>query len=188
MTEPRMTEPRMREPRMTEPADSRSRLWRRLALAAGLGLGVGIVVLLTSGASGADLPPELCVGVGMATAVLAQLTREAAADPQPPPELIERPAPGGGEYLSRLRQLERRLEAATRDGSKYDRNVRPMLARLAAERLRQKYGIDPRSQPLQAREVLGEQLWSLMTPPPEPSSPASSHAELSMLLDLIEAL
>jgi hypothetical protein len=124
----------------------------------------------------------------MATAVLVQLTRETAAGPQPPPELIERPAPAGGEYLSRLRQLERRLEAATRDGSKYDRNVRPMLARLATERLRQKYGIDPRSQPVQAREVLGEQLWSLMTPPPEPSSPASSHAELSMLLDQIEAL
>ena len=173
---------------MTEPAGWRSRLWLRLALAAGLGSGVGIAVLLTAIASGSDLPPELCAGVGMATAVLVQLVRETAAGPQPPPELFEQPAPGGGEYLSRLRQSARRLEAACRDGSKYDRNVRPMLARLATERLRQKYGIDPRSQPIQAREVLGEQLWSLTMAPPTPSSPASSHAQLSTLLDQIEAL
>lgn len=173
---------------MTEPAGRRSRLWLRLALAAGLGLGIGIAVLLAAVASGAAPPPELCAGVGMATAVLVQLVRETAAGPQPLPELIEQPAPAGGEYLARLRQAERRLEAACRDGSKYDRNVRPMLARLATDRLRQKYGIDPRSQPVQAREVLGEQLWSLMTAPPAPSSPASSHTQLSTLLDQIEAL
>lgn len=173
---------------MTEPAGWRARLWLRLALAAGLGLGVGLAVLLVGNASGADPPAELCAGVGMVTAVLAQLVRETTAGPQPPLELLEQPAPGGGEYLSRLRQSERRLEAACRDGSKYDRNVRPMLARLATERLRQKYGIDPRSQPVQAREVLGEQLWSLTTAPPAPSSPASSHAQLSTLLDQIEAL
>ncbi|MEO6503318.1 MAG: hypothetical protein ABIQ09_15590, partial [Jatrophihabitantaceae bacterium] len=156
---------------MTEPAGWRSRLWLRLAVAAGLGSGIGIAVLLAAVAAGADPPPQLCVGIGMATAVLVQLVRETAAGPQPP-EFAEQPAPAGGEYLSRLRQSERRLEAASRDGSKYDRNVRPMLARLVTERLRQKYGIDPGSQPVQAREVLGEQLWSLTTPPPAPSSPA----------------
>ncbi|MEO7260074.1 MAG: hypothetical protein ABI047_02240 [Jatrophihabitantaceae bacterium] len=174
---------------MAEPAGPRSRLWPRLLLAAGLGLGAGVLVLLTSLALGVvDPRPELYVGVGVAVAVLLQLVRETAADPQLSAELAEPTAPAGGEYLSRLRQLERRLEAASRDGSKYDRNVRPVLAKLATDRVRQRYGIDPRNQPIQAREVLGEQLWSLTIAPAEPASPAPSHAELSTLLSLIEAL
>ena len=172
---------------MAEPAGRRSRLGLRLLLAAVFGLALGLAVLMTSAASGGDLRPELCAGVGMAAAVLVQLVRETAADPQPLPP-VESSAPAGGDYFATLRQLERRLEAASRDGSKYDRNVRPVLARLATERLRQKYGIDPRRQPVQAREALGEQLWSLTIAPPEPASPAPSHAELSTLVALIEAL
>jgi hypothetical protein len=173
---------------MAEPAGGRPGLGLRLALAAGLGLGVGIVVLLVSLASGAHPPPALCVGTGLAVALLVQLVRETAAGPPPAPESFEPPAALGGQYLSRLRQSERRLEAASRDGSKYDRNVRPVLARLAIERLRQKYGIDPGRQPIQAREVLGEQLWSLTIAPPAPASPPPSHAQLSALVDQIEAL
>ncbi|HEX8304978.1 MAG TPA: hypothetical protein VF612_08870 [Jatrophihabitans sp.] len=173
---------------MAERPGRRSRLWFRLALAAALGLGLGIAVLLSSAASGGNLRPELCAGVGVAVAVLIQLVRETAADPQPPAEAVEPPLWPGGDYFAKLRQLERRLEAASRDGSKYDRNVRPVLARLATERLRQKYGIDPRRHPVQAREVLGEQLWSLTIAPPGPASPAPSHAELSTLVTLIEAL
>lgn len=173
---------------MAELAGRRSRLWVRLALAGALGLGLGIAVLLSAAASGGNFRPELCAGVGVAAAVLVQLVRETAAHPQSLPEAVEQPLRPGGDYFARLRQLERRLEAASRDGSKYDRNVRPVLARLASERLRQKYGIDPRRQPVQAREVLGEQLWSLTIAPPAPASPAPSHAELSTLIALIEAL
>lgn len=170
---------------MAEPAD---RLWRRLTLAAGLGLAAAAAVLLTSNAVGAHPRPELVLGAGAAIAVLAQLVRETAADPQPLSEQVEPPTPADAEYFSRLRQLERRLEAASRDASKYDRNVRPALARLATERLRQRYGIDPRKQPVQARQVLGEQLWSLTIEPAAPASTAPSHAQLSTLLSLIEAL
>lgn len=173
---------------MAEPAGRRFRLWRRLALAAAIGLGLGIAVLPFNTALGGTLRPELCIGVAAAAAVLVQLVRETAADPQPPPEYTEPPPEPGGAYLARLRQLERRLEAASRDGAKYDRNVRPVLAQLAVERLRQKYGINPHGHPVQAREVLGEQLWSLTKAPPEPASPAPSHAELSTLVALIEAL
>jgi hypothetical protein len=173
---------------MADPPRRPSRLWRRLVLAAGVGLGFGLAVLLTSTAGGGDLRPELCAGVGMAAAVLAQLVRETAAEPQPLPLATEPSVQTGGNYFVKLRQLEHRLEAASRDGSKYDRNVRPLLARLAVERLRQKYGIDLRSQPVQAREVLGEQLWSLTIAPPEQAGPAPSHTELSTLVALIEAL
>jgi hypothetical protein len=171
---------------VVEPAGRRFGL--RLLLAAVLGLALGLAVLLANAASGGELPAQLCAGAGVAAAVLAQLVRETATDPQPPPEPTEPPPPAGAEYLAKLRQLERRLEAASRDGSKYERNVRPVLARLATERLRQKYGIDPRRQPVQAREALGEQLWSLTMAPPEPAGRAPSQAELSTLVALIEGL
>ena len=173
---------------MAERAGRPSRLWLRLLVAGALGLVLGVAALLATAASGGTLRPELCAGVGVAGAVLVQLVRETSPDPQLPLEPAEAPSAGGGEYLARLRQLERRLEAASRDGSRYDRNVRPLLARLATERLRQKYGLDPRRHPVQAREVLGEQLWSLTIAPPEPASPAPSYAQLRTLVDLIEAL
>jgi hypothetical protein len=170
-----------------------SRLGLRLLVAAGLGLAAGIVVLVIGAAAGSELSPELCVGIGVAAAVLVQLVRETAADPEPPPELLEPTEPAGfpmagNDYLSRLRQLERRLEAASSDGSKYDRNVRPVLARLASDRLRQKYGIHPGRQPAQAEQVLGEQLWSLTIAPTAQTSPAPSQAELFALVARIEAL
>lgn len=166
-----------------------SRLSLRLLLAAGLGLVAGIAVLAIGTAAGSELPPELCLGIGLAAVLLVQLVRETAADPEPLPdvgELVEPPV--GNDYLSRLRQLERRLEAASSDGSKYDRNVRPVLARLASDRLRQKYGIVAGRQPAQARQVLGEQLWSLTIAPTGQTSPAPSYAELSALVARIEAL
>jgi hypothetical protein len=164
-----------------------SGLARRLLLAAGLGLAGGVAVLLAAAAGGTELPPELCAGIGVAAAVLVQLVRETAADPQPVPASFEPETPGNA-YLSQLRQLERRLEAASTDGSKYDRNVRPLLARLATDRLRRRYGIHPGLQPAQARHLLGEQLWSLTIAPQAEDSPPLSHAELSALVTRIEAL
>jgi hypothetical protein len=169
-------------------ARSPSGLPLRLLLAAGLGLAAGLAVLLAATASNAEPPPELCAGIGVAVALLVQLVRETAADPQPLPAPTEPAEAPGNAYLSQLRQLERRLEAASTDGSKYDRNVRPVLARLATERLRQRYGIHPGRQPLEARQVLGEQLWSLTIAPPAQDSPAPSYAELSALVARIEAL
>ncbi len=165
-----------------------SRLGLRLLVASGLGLAAGLAVLVIGAAADSELSPQLCAGIGVAAAVLVQLVRETAADPHEPPDLAELAEPAGNDFLSRLRQLERRLEAASSDGSKYDRNVRPVLARLASERLRQKYGIHPARQPAQARQVLGEQLWSLTIAPTAQASPAPSYAELTALVARIEAL
>lgn len=170
-----------------EPARWLSRLEIRLALAAVAGLIGGVAVLVAGTTLGGDLPAPLCLGIGVAAAVLIQLVRETAVEPEPW-EPTQQFVPERSEYTARLRQLERRLEAATRDGSKYDRNVRPMLARLTADRLRQKYGIDPGRHPDRAREVLGERLWALMTAPSGHAGPAPSQAQLSELVDAIEAL
>jgi len=170
---------------MARPA---SRLTRRLLVAAGLGLAGGLAVLLGAAASGTRLAPELCAGIGVVGALLVQLVRELAADPPPAPQPVEPAEEPGNAYFSSLRQLERRLEAASTDGSKYDRNVRPVLARLATERLRRRYGIHLDRQPTEARQVLGDQLWSLTIDPSVQESPARSHAELSALVARIEAL
>ncbi len=169
-------------------ASAPSRPAPRLLLAAGLGLAAGVVVLLAAAAAGTELRPELCAGIGMASVVLVQLVRETAVGPLAPTEFFEPPEESSNAYLSRLRQLEHRLEAASADGSKYDRNVRPMLARLATDRLRQRYGIHPDRQPQQARQVLGEQLWSLTISPTAQDNPAPSYAELSALVARLEAL
>jgi hypothetical protein len=167
-------------------AERSDRLWRRLAAAAVIGLMIGIVVLLASVATGADLRPQLYVGLGITTGLLVQLVRETVSEPQQPDHL-EPPERAGNDYLNKLRQFARRLEAASRDGSKYERNVRPALARLATERLRRRYGIDWAKQPVQAKEVLGEQLWSL-TITTASAVPAPSHAQLSALAARIEEL
>ena len=146
-----------------------------------------MAVLLVGRAVGAGPDARLSLGVSVAIAVLAQLVRETAAEPQPPAPLPEPAAPGSAEYLARLRQLQRRLEAASRDGSKYDRNVRPLLVRLATDRVRLKHGIDVTRQPGRARELMGEQLWLLISTPAA-AGPGPSRAQLSALLDSIEAL
>lgn len=170
------------------PTGRLSRLQNRIALAAAIGLIGGLAVLPILRVVDAHPDKRLFIGLCVAAAVLAQLVRETAAEPErlePAPAQLP---PGRSEYFARLRQLERRLEAASRDGSKYDRNVRPLLARLAADRLRQKYGIDAGRQPVRAKEVLGDQLWSLMVEPPAQGSAAPSQAQLSALVAAIEAL
>jgi hypothetical protein len=164
-----------------------SRLQNRLLLAAAVGLVGGLALPAAAAALEAHLNSWLCVGIGVAGAVLIQLVRETAAEPQAVEFPLQRIVADRSEYFARLRQLEHRLEATSWDGSKYDRNVRPVLARLAAERLRQKYGIDVQRQPQRAREVLGDQLWSLMVDI-QTASPPQSQARLSALVAAIEAL
>ncbi len=173
---------------MAEPARWHDRLELRLALAALLGLLVGVLALLSSLAAHPRPRPELCIGISVVAVVLIQCVRETAGEPAPAEWQPESPPADSAAYLARLRQLERRLEGASRDGAKYDRNVRPVLVRLATERLRQKYGIDPRRQPARAREVLGDQLWLLMSAPTPQAGPAPSRAQLSALVEAIQAL
>ena len=92
------------------------------------------------------------------------------------------------EYSVRLRQLERRLQAANIDGTKFDWSLRPLLARLATERLRQQHAITIRREPEAARAMLGEQLWQMISRQPDQPSPPLSKRQLTALVEAIEAL
>jgi hypothetical protein len=96
--------------------------------------------------------------------VIVQLVRIGIADVLPPMVVTE-PESGTPEYFVRLRQLERRLELATRDSADFDWSLRPMLAQLAADRLNHRHGILFMTQPVRAREIVGEELWEIMRPP-----------------------
>jgi hypothetical protein len=98
---------------------------------------------------------------------------------------VELRTPG---YAVRLRQLERRLQAASVDGAKFDWGLRPLLAQLVIERLRHRHAITIRREPDAARAMLGEQLWQMINGRPDEPSPALSRQQLTALIEAIEAL
>jgi hypothetical protein len=86
-----------------------------------------------------------------------------------PPSLPKRrrgPAANGGRppdaLRAAVRRWERNLDRAHSDPDRYARNVLPVLAELADERLRLRHGITRASDPRRARELLGDPLWAAL--------------------------
>ncbi len=188
---PAVAEPAGRPVERESPARAfrtNTRLWRAVGSYALLGLLVGLAILLISHALGAEPSPVLCLGLPAALAAVAQLLR-ATVNEMVPVESRPEPAPASTtEYFVRLRQLERRLEGASTDGTKFAWNVRPVLAQLAAERLRHRHAIIIRRDPERARAMLGEQLWQIVTSPPNAPGTAQNLEQLSRLVASIERL
>ena len=66
-------------------------------------------------------------------------------------------------------RLARRSRAGSRDPDRFDLRVRPVLTGLADHALRRRHGVDLRSQPERARELLGDSLWqTIRTAPATP--------------------
>lgn len=163
----------------TEPA-----LWRSVGRGAAVGLLIGLVIELIGTLSHAQPSPVLVIGTPVACLALLQLVRASVAE-MPPSEPVTAPSASTPEYFVRLRQLERRLDRASRDPLNFEWTLQPMLAQLAAERLRYKHGINLHREPDQAREVVGEQLWQIMTTPPNtPTQRVNPHR----LRELVEAI
>ena len=109
----------------------------------------------------------------------------ARVEPAPPAFPVrERPAP-------RPVPTDRRLSALTwllRDAISprgWDSGLRPHLARLTADRLRELHGVDVSADPERARTLLGEELWALTTQ----TTPAPrTHRDLVRLIERIESL
>ncbi|MFL6164140.1 MAG: hypothetical protein ACJ74U_18210 [Jatrophihabitantaceae bacterium] len=163
----------------TEPA-----LWRSVGRGAALGLAIGAALELICLLSHIPSSPVLILGMPVAGLALLQLVRSSISE-TPPPEPVTQPIVIRPEYFVRLRQLERRLDSASRDPSNFDWVVRPMLAELAADRLKYKHGINFHREPAKAREVVGEQLWQIMiTSPDTPIQPVSP----ARLRELVQAI
>lgn len=164
---------------MTDPA-----LWRSVGKGADVGLAVGLAIELIGVLGHSHPSPVLVIGTPVACLALLQLVRASVVE-MPAPDPVMTPGVSTPEYFVRLRQLERRLDRASRDPFQFEWTVQPMLAQLAAERLRHKHGINMNHEPIQAREVVGEQLWQIMTTSPStPSQPGTPHR----LRELVEAI
>lgn len=127
--------------------------------------------------------PDLCVIAGLAVAGCARLARLVVPPPDPVLPLPDQSPRGDGLLL--LTGLESRLSWGAADADRFRDRVRPLLVGLAADRLRIRHGIDPDTDPEQARAILGEPLWQLRTAPPTRSP---SRAELTALVTALERI
>jgi hypothetical protein len=116
---------------------------------------------------------------------LVRATQHQMSLPEPEPVGVATRTAG---YAVRLRQLERRLHAASVDGAKFDWGLRPLLAQLVAERLRHRHAITIQREPEAARAMLGEQLWQMINSQSEAPGPPLSRKQLTVLIEAIEAL
>jgi hypothetical protein len=126
----------------------------------------------------------LCVAGGLAVAACWRLV---VAVVRPPPPVVappERAAPDDG--LIALASLEHRLSWGSVDPDRFRERVRPVLVDLALERLRSRHGVDPATQPEEARRILGESLWQMVTGPPPSRCP--TRPELSRLVQEMERI
>lgn len=91
-----------------------------------------------------------------------------------------------------LRECASSLIWATVSGRHFDQATRPMLRTLTAHRLRKTKGIDLDTQPVRARELIGERAWPLVDPgrvaSRDSSSPGVDLGLIDVLLDRLEGL
>ena len=93
--------------------------------------------------------------------------------------------PGADSLRVAVRRWERNLDRAHSDADLYARNVLPVLAELADERLRLRHGITRASDPRRARELLGDPLWSALH---DRGRRTAKSRELETYVDALERL
>jgi hypothetical protein len=151
------------------PAKPRSRT-RRLLGNAALIIICTVVTVAGLRSRGISVSVLLVVAAFVALRLLLLAVSEVA--PPPRPRRQARRAghdghlgPGVDTLRAAVRRWEQRLEWSQGDPDRFSRNVLPVLAELADERLRLKHGITRSSDPRRARELLGEPLWELLGGP-----------------------
>jgi hypothetical protein len=110
-----------------------------------------------------------------------------------PPPLPKRQAggsgsssgPAGDALRAAVRRWERTLDRAHADPDLYSRNVLPVLAELADERLRLRHGITRASDPRRARELLGDPMWEAVH---DPGRRAARTRDVEAFVDALERL
>jgi hypothetical protein len=172
-----------------EPAATvRSGLLRAAVIAAGIA-GAAYVVSIPMGLK---IPYILLFSVFFAllvlrralTAVQAPRMTIGAEPPEPATARIDPIRVADGIQLA-LGRWVTRLSWSERDPQRFLSVVRPRLAELADERLRQRHGVSRAEDPVRARELMGERLWMFLF---SPSASAPSPRELAVMVDEMEKL
>ena len=97
-------------------------------------------------------------------------------------------APPAEEQDVRLARLDASLTRAAESGEQFWRATRPMLRRLATERLRVRTGIDVTADPAGARRQMGEELWLMFSTPEDHLGPPPGPDGLRVLVERLERL
>jgi hypothetical protein len=113
----------------------------------------------------------------------------------PPPSAVQashRPAGSGQADFPAYQKISSDLDWAGTSPRHYDHGLRSRLARLLDARLAQRYGLDAKTQPDRARELVGAELWPLLDASRPPSNdsraPGVSVATLNRIVTRLEEL
>lgn len=129
-----------------------------------------LMVLLTW-----DLDYWYLVGVAAAIIVLQRVVRSVFGKQETPPVPLRPRAPdvlGARRPFAEVTRWENRMSWTSGDADRFESAVRPRLRELAAERLRQRHGVDLGTDP-RAPQLIGRPLWDFLhqrlatTPTPE---------------------
>jgi hypothetical protein len=169
------------------PTGGRSRrLWGNVVLVAVLGVGGGLLFRWIVALASYRGPTALFIATGIAVAAGCRLAVAVRPAPDPLPVPAEEDAGSYRNGFDLLSILEHRLSWGSFDAERYEARLRPRLRQLAQERLQRRHGVDPVRQPDLARQIVGEDLWQLMTGPAAKAPP--SRSQLTTLLDALEAI
>lgn len=131
----------------------------------------GLIVLLAR-LVGLGLPYAVVVAAALALLLLRRVLRDVAPVPlaalaAPTPRdddwQLSWPTPDG--LFTAAGRWDTRLSWTHTDPERFTRLVIPAIAELADERLRQKHGIRMATDPVPARGLLGDPLWTFLTTP-----------------------
>jgi len=97
------------------------------------------------------------------------------------------PPAAAADYVSRLARLTGSLEAGSSSRAKFDLTVRPLLYRVAAERLRTRHGLVlTAADATAAHDRIGDDLWRLFATPPLKDGGPPAYDEPAPSLDEVE--
>jgi hypothetical protein len=160
----------------------------RPALVAAIGAGAVYVVLLPMGVK---VPYILLFSVFFALLALRRALRvvEAprltiGAPPRSPAVARIDPTQVADGMQLALTRWDTRLSWSERDPQRFMAEVRPRLADIVDERLRQRHGVTRADDPRRARELMGERLWTLFSP----LANIPNASELAAVVDDMEKL
>ena len=136
---------------------------------------------------GLRVRPLYCFGLALTIAFLVVAVRLTIA-PGEPIEPSRESATSGPQPYADLYFLEYRLSWGSVERSRFEQRVRPLLIRVADERLRQRHGVDFHADPASARTIVGEELWHLMTREPITTGKPPSHREVTAWVSAVERI
>ncbi len=147
-----------------------------------------VVTIAALRAGGLDAPIVLVVAAFIGLRLIMYAVALVAAPPRPKRSGggdRTDTGPGADALRAAVRRWELNLDRAHADPDLYSRNVLPVLAELADERLRLRHGITRDSDPRRARELLGDPLWAALH---DRGRRAAKARELETYVDALERL